>query len=214
MYLDFAGGDGEMGGYLRWHESSFWAGVVGVGGHPLVALRDDEVPAPRAGSAAGKQRDVRTDGLWAAVTCETRDEHWSVGMEAFAVGYDDPAVALADERGDRVALGFDLEWERIGELWRVTGDLLIDDAHITIDTLGALSDEPRPVAIGRFDDDTPFVTDDVIPVVGPDGLLAGGVAATETARVELEPRWHAPIKSAAIPRALCRLRPSGVAWVG
>ena len=207
MYLDFAADDGAFGGYVRLHASSFWAGVVGMGEHPLVALRDDELPSSKS--------DVRTDGLWAAVTCETTGEHWSVGMEAFAVGYDAPADALADERGDRVALGFDLEWERVGDVWRVTGDVLVDDAHITVDTYGALTDHPRPIVTGRLDVANPFVTDDVIPIVGNDGLLAGGVATSADVRVQLEPRWQAPIKSAGpIPRALCRLQPAGVAWVG
>ena len=189
--------------------STFHAGVVGLGHHPLVALRDDDVPR-------GRGTDVRTEGLWASLTCETAGEHWSVGMEAFAVGYDDAAAALGDERGDRVALGFDLEWERVDQLWRVHGEVLIADERIAIDAFGSMT---SAAVTGRIGTDA-FVTDDVIPVVGPDGLLAGGVASAGDVRAQLEPRWPAPVKLAGgFPRALCRLitappQAAGVAWCG
>ncbi|MBA3652785.1 MAG: hypothetical protein H0W70_01175 [Actinobacteria bacterium] len=211
-YLDFAADDASFGGYVRLAGSSFWAAVVGLGRHPLVALRDDDVPR-RPGL------DVRTDGLWASLTCETPDEHWSVGMEAFATGYDDPAVALLDERGDVVALGFDLEWERSDALWSVHGDVLVGDERLRIDTRGAVAAEPRPPLTGRLDDGTPLTIDDVIPVVTEYGLLAGGVAADGDVRLQLDPRHAAPVKGVdGIPRALCAVtaadgRP-GVAWVG
>lgn len=139
MYLDFAADDASFGGYVRLDRQSFWAGVVGMGGHPLVALRDDALPRYRG-------LDVRTDGLWVSLTCETPGEHWSVGMEAFAVGYDDPDDALGHERGDIVALGFDLEWEREGDLWRVHGLVLVDEARVEIDATGTVADAvPRGV---------------------------------------------------------------------
>jgi hypothetical protein len=203
MHLDFAADGAHFGGYVRLAGSSFWAGVVGMGQHPLVALRDDEVRPRRL--------DVRTDGLWASITCETPGEHWSVGMEAFAVGYDDPVDALRDERGDRVALGFDLEWERVDELWRVHGDVLVDDERVSIDVLGSVIDGPRPLVTGRLDDRTSFLTDDVIPIIGPNGLWAGGVAVAGDTRTELRPVHHAPVKP--IARALCALTVGGVAWV-
>ena len=135
VYLDFAAERGAFGGYLRLENQSFWAGVVGMGNHPLIALRDDDLPRHRG-------FEVRTDGLWVAVTCETPDEHWSVGMEAFAVGYDDPAGALGDERGDIVALGFDLEWERAADdTWHVHGDVLVDDTRRVIDVTGMIGDD-------------------------------------------------------------------------
>lgn len=109
-------------------ESSFTAEVRGLGGYPLVSLRDDDV-TPKGG-------DVRTHGLWASITCETPGEHWSLGMEAFATGYDDPSRAETDQRGDTVALGFDLEWTRDPDGWRVEGDVLLGDDRITIDCRG------------------------------------------------------------------------------
>ncbi len=130
MRLAFACED--FAGFVELTQSSFAAEVRGLGGYPLVALRDDGV-TPKGG-------DVRTDGLLASVTCETPGEHWSVGMEAFATGYDDPARADTDQRGDTVALGFDLEWTRDDDGWRVEGDVLLGDDRITIDCRGDVRD--------------------------------------------------------------------------
>jgi hypothetical protein len=94
--------------------------VVAWDGRWLV-VRDDDAPPPAKGTL-----DVRSHGLWVSLTCETPGEHWTVGLEAFALGVDDPA----DERGDLVALGLDIEWEAPG---RVHGELLVADARIELD---------------------------------------------------------------------------------
>jgi hypothetical protein len=190
VYLDIAADDAAFGGYLYLDGRSFWAGVVGMGGHPLIALRDDELPNHRG-------LDVRTDGLWASITCEEPGEHWSAAMEAFAVGYDDPADAAGDERGDIVALGFDLEWERVGELWQVHGEVLVGESRVALDTYGSTD---AAVVTGR---------------IGSSALITDAVPDD----VQLQPRWPAPIKGAAgASRALCRLVAGdgsrGVAWVG
>ena len=99
-----------------------------------------------------------------------------------------------------------------GGLWRVTGEVLVGDARVAIDTFGVLGDADEVAVTGRIGGE-PFVTNDVIPVVGPDGLLAGGVASSGDRRVQLEPRWAAPVKSASVPRALCRFD-DGVASAG
>lgn len=78
-----------------------------------LVVRDDDAPAPVDGT-------IRTHGLWLSLTCETPGEHWSVGLEAFALAVDDP-----DEvRGDLVPLGLDIEWEAPG---RVHGEVLVGD---------------------------------------------------------------------------------------
>jgi hypothetical protein len=130
MRLEFASADPAGSGYVDLSGSTFAAAVHNLGGYPLVALRDDDV-TPRGG-------DVRTDGLWASITCETPGEHWSVQMEAFATGYDDPARADGDQRGDVVPLGFDLEWTREENRWRVEGDVLVGDERYVIDCDGSL----------------------------------------------------------------------------
>ena len=108
---DFARGDGT-GGFVRLELRPdegfawYWAYLVGpLTG--LIVVRDHEVPPPRAGL------ELRADGLWAELVCETAGEHWSFGLEAFGLRLDDPADALAPggEIGERVAVGLDIEWE-------------------------------------------------------------------------------------------------------
>jgi len=110
-YFDFAAPDGSLGGYVRLGlypnlgVSWYWAYVVRAGA-PLLIVRNHEAPLP-----AGDNLELRDEGLWAQLVCETPHEHWTVGLEAFAVALDDHRDALGHERGERVALGFDLEWE-------------------------------------------------------------------------------------------------------
>ena len=111
--IDFAATDGPaaeagVGGFVRlallpnqgvaW----WWTALLTP---RLVAVRDHEVPLPRTGL------EVRADGLWGDLVCETPLEHWSIGLEAFGIAYDDPADAWGDEWGERLPVGLDLEWE-------------------------------------------------------------------------------------------------------
>src|SRR5687767_9251958 len=113
-YFDFASEDGSIGGYVRlglypnldggvaW----YWAYLV-RDGEPLLAVKHHEAAIP-----SGRVLEVREEGLWSALHCETPHDHWTIGLEAFAVALEDPGEAYADDlRGDKVALGFDLEWE-------------------------------------------------------------------------------------------------------
>ena len=118
-YFDFATADGGLAGYARltlrpaegvaW----WWSAVVGDD-VPFVLVREHDVALPKPGSF-----EIRASGLWAEPVCETPGEHWSLGLEAFGVGFDDPVEAYGAERGDIVGLGFDLEWEAGGDL--ITG---------------------------------------------------------------------------------------------
>jgi len=73
----------------------------------MVVVRDDELaPARRAESL-----ELRGDGIWAEVVCETPFEHWGIALEAFGLIVDTPV----DEIGDRVPVGLDLEWEVDGD---------------------------------------------------------------------------------------------------
>ena len=72
----------------------------------LVIVRDDEVPPPRRDGSL----EVRGDGLWLELVCETPFEHWGIGLEAFGLRVDTPA----DEVGERLPVGLDLEWETDG----------------------------------------------------------------------------------------------------
>jgi hypothetical protein len=75
----------------------------------LFAVRDHEVSLPRTGL------EVRADGLWGDLICETPLEHWSLGLEAFGLAYDDLADAWGSEWGERLPVGLDLEWEATAE---------------------------------------------------------------------------------------------------
>jgi hypothetical protein len=95
--------------------------------------------------------EVRGEGIWAELVCETPLEHWSIGLEAFGVHLDHPHDALTGEKGHRIAVGLDLEWETIGpptdtprgyaQPGTVHGDLLLGTETIPIDALGVRSHE-------------------------------------------------------------------------
>jgi len=97
--------------------ASFFAQVV-VPEVGVIVVRDDEVPPPKRDDVIV----VRAEGLWAELLCETPGEHWSFGLEAFGVRFDSEAEAATSDRGDRVAVGFDLEWETPD---RVVGEVLV-----------------------------------------------------------------------------------------
>jgi hypothetical protein len=109
--LDYARDDG-FGGFVRCalfpnaKRAWFWAYVVVPGFAGPIVVRDHEVTLPR-----GDVLELRAEGLWTEATCETPFEHWSYGLEAFAVLLDDPDDAYRGEIGERLPLGFDLEWE-------------------------------------------------------------------------------------------------------
>lgn len=83
-----------------------WYHAFVTGAHrQMVAVFDHEVPLP------APTLELRTDGLWADHICETPGVHWTIGLEAFGVGLDDPAQMYGRQLGDPVPLGFDMEWE-------------------------------------------------------------------------------------------------------
>jgi hypothetical protein len=115
--------DGELASFHA------WVVVPEVG---VVVVRDDDVLPPR-------RRDVlvvRAEGLWAELVCETPGEHWSFGLEAFGVRFDDEAEAATSDRGERVPVGFDLEWEHPD---RVAGEILVSRARFDLDARGAFA---------------------------------------------------------------------------
>lgn len=109
-YVDFAREDG-VGGYVRLglypnqQRAWYWACLVLPDRPGPIVVRDHDVPLPRAGL------EVRAEGLWAELICETAMEHWSIGLEAFGVALDAPQDAYTGEIGERIAVGLDLEWE-------------------------------------------------------------------------------------------------------
>jgi len=69
----------------------------------VVAEIDIALPAERW--------EIRASGLWADHVCETALEHWSYGLEAFALEIEDPSELLGKGLGLRVPLGWELEFE-------------------------------------------------------------------------------------------------------
>lgn len=150
-YFDFSRADGT-GGFVRLGVSPnqqlawYWAYLV-TPEHGLVVVRDHEVPLPR-----GEALEVRADGLWAELVCETPMEHWGLGLEAFGVRLDEPGDAYRGEIGERLPVGLDLEWEATTPVYDypidgstahyehagiVHGDLLIGRDRIDFEGRGA-----------------------------------------------------------------------------
>lgn len=142
----FAADDLSIAGYARLavvpEERSAWVWVAVVGVDlPLLAVRHHELDVPR-----GWPQEVRGEGLWCGVVCETPLDHWSVGVEAFAISFENPLDAWDHERGDLVPLGFDLEWEDAGttanlhggyrRAGSVHGEVLIGDASVDVSAPG------------------------------------------------------------------------------
>ena len=219
--LDFTAADGALGGYVRLalhprrRLAWFWAALVGRG-RPLVTVVDHGLALPR-----GPDLDLRGEGLWTSFTCETALEHWSVGLEAFGVALDDPTEAWRSLRGDRTALGLDLEWETAGPLRSaahpqgyhlpclVHGEVLVGTETIAFDGWGGRAhawgarrwDQAWSTAAGRLDDGATWYAHrpGVVPALGPLGLPGPGrmklVRQDGAGALELSvsPRHHAPV---------------------
>ena len=105
----------------------------------VIVVRDDELAPPKRDDVLVGFLVVRGEGLWAELLCETPGEHWSFGLEAFGVRFDDEAEAATSDRGERVAVGFDLEWETPD---RVVGEVLVGRARYALDGTGTFTVTP------------------------------------------------------------------------
>ncbi len=108
--FDFADAGGT-GGFVRLVQfpdrgtSWYWAYLAGPA-FGLVVVRDHEVPLV----ARPNPLEVRAEALWAELVCEQPLEHWGLAAEAFGLRVEPPGDA---ERGERIAVGFDLGWEAV-----------------------------------------------------------------------------------------------------
>ncbi len=105
-------------------------------GPGVIVVRDDDVNPPR-----GRLLEIRADGLWAELVCETPGEHWGFGLEAFGLRYDDEEEAARSDIGERLAVGLDLEWETPN---LVHGELLVGRDRIPFDGTGTFTETDRP----------------------------------------------------------------------
>jgi len=140
--LEFAGADGTRGsvelaipdaqsppGARATYEARLSGPELGDG---VIVVRDDDIAPPK-----GRLLEIRADGLWAELVCETPDEHWGFGLEAFGLRFADEEEAARSDVGDRIAVGLDLEWE-IPDL--VHGELLVERSRIPFDGTGTFGE--------------------------------------------------------------------------
>jgi hypothetical protein len=198
-----------------------------------VLVRDHDVDPPRRGTL-----EIRGSGLWGEPICETPFDHWSLGLEAFALGLDDPVEAYGAERGDPVPLGFDLEWEaaagpsvvpeeagrRYRQLCAVHGEVLVGHQRFAVSGGGTREHawgrrdwwtSSFAWVAGRLDDGTaigPGLDPEPAVVLDDRGLVAGGRAGS----ARLVPVAHAPLqvpaadgRTSRLARALCRAEADG-----
>jgi hypothetical protein len=109
--FDLASADGELGAWVaftRFDDHAWYQAMLAGPHRQLLAVLDHQVPF------RSNPLEVRTTGLWADHVCETPFDHWTLGLETFALGVDDPLELHGRQHGDTVALGLDLEWETDG----------------------------------------------------------------------------------------------------
>jgi hypothetical protein len=106
-------------------------------GAGFVAIRHDQVGLPR-----GRLLELRGDGLWAELVCEVAGEHWTFGLEAFALRFESRDEARTAQLGERVPMGFDLEWDG----GRVIGELLVGRERIAFDGHGSFTHDASAAA--------------------------------------------------------------------
>lgn len=225
--FDFVAPDASVAGFVGltiWsapRSAWYWAALVGRR-RPYLLVRDLEVDAPRSPLS----REIRSEGLWADVNCETPHDHWSLGLEAFGVSLDDPDEALGAERGDRTGLGLDLEWEAAaavdggegsyGQACTVHGEILVGGGGGPVETIAFDGVGWRRHTWGR-------AVDWFSPALRVDGHLDGGDPYTASnvdpaAVAVLQP---APLRleragaRAVLERSLCRFQtPVGATGAG
>lgn len=155
--FDFASADGELGGWValtRFADHAWYQASLAGPHRQLLTVLDHQVPFRT------NPMEVRTTGLWADHTCETPLDHWTLGLETFALGLDDPLELHGRQHGDSVALGFDLEWETDGPVLehpqpagvegyelacRVHGEVLVGRDVIDLEGVGTRSHRWGPL---------------------------------------------------------------------
>jgi hypothetical protein len=173
FWFDWWLAGGTLGGFvtlaLAARQPAWFSATLVGDGRSYLLVREDQVPAPRAPSSL----EIRSEGLWADLVCEEPHDHWSVGLEAFGLAFDDPEEAVRSERGDRTGLGLDLGWEADSGVEGVEGDYWQAGAVVGEVLVGIGSRVERLVVDG----------------VGRRGHRWGGD------RLELPVAWAAPVPS-------------------
>lgn len=79
--------------------------VLLVPGSSPVVLAEDDLVVPT------DRWELRGSGIWIDHVCEAPLDRWSFGLEAFALALDDPEQLIRDGVGDRVPIGWELEFD-------------------------------------------------------------------------------------------------------
>ncbi len=103
-------------GAQRSDSSASFLAVVAEGSAAPIVIAETDIVAPAS------SWEFRGDGLWVDHICETPFRHWSYGLEAFALQLDDPIELLGRGYGDRVPLGWELEFESDSDPLGTTAD--------------------------------------------------------------------------------------------
>ena len=146
--------------------------MIRLGEDPVVVVEFD-VPLPSRGW------EVRASGLWADHVCETPMDHWSYGLEAFGLAIEDPEELLGSALGQRVPLGWELEFEarasaqttgseRYGQIGVMHGLLLEKHSSTEVDGYAVRShwwgtDAPSRIDLGEVPTGPATV---VLPTIG------------------------------------------------
>ncbi|MFW2381226.1 MAG: hypothetical protein ACN4GZ_05660 [Acidimicrobiales bacterium] len=86
-----------------------------IDGDP-VAMIEADIPVPTA------RWEFRTSGLWVEQVCEAPHEHWSYGLEAFALEIDSPTELIRTGYGTRVPMGWELDFTALSpSRWLLVG---------------------------------------------------------------------------------------------
>lgn len=132
----------------------WWAGLVRTG-EPALVVQEHELQLPKR-----RLLEVRGDGLWAEPSLGRPYAHWSLGLECFSLTVDPDA--LWSGVGDRVPLGFDLDWEmlepppleaatptrgRYAQPATVSGQVLVGDDSFDIEATGTRDHWWGPVSL-------------------------------------------------------------------
>ena len=145
-FLDYFAADESVAGYVALTvcpllgQSWYWTALVRPD-RKTVYVVDNELPI-----ASGKTLELRGSGIWQDMVVETPFDHVSVGLEAFGVGLEEPAEAYGNMFGDRTALGYELDWDTVGEPvpleggyrvpCRVHGEILVGQESHELDGWG------------------------------------------------------------------------------
>jgi hypothetical protein len=130
-FADPGGVDGAVRVDVLDDHAAYWM-YVDLGAEGFVTIRHDEVALPR-----GRLFELRADGLWAELVCEVPGEHWTFGLEAFGLRHESRDVARTADVGERVPVGFDLEWDE----GSVVGEVLVGRRRFPVDGRGSFTQE-------------------------------------------------------------------------